>query len=141
MKATNTTMKTTTKRTFKTLKRKRGNIIPEAAISVSGHDFSEDLGFCDKHEMLCMFNRRYFNFEKRINEFVENGHLDIKALGHDFLETLCSRKSNMYNVTFEIGWQRDTEHTYTLLYTVERKATEYISSYKSGMKFVLVYND
>ena len=88
-----------------------------------------------------MFNRRYFNFDKRINEFVENGHLDINALGHDFLETLCSRKSNIYNVTFEIGWQRDTEHIYTLLYTVERKATEYISSYKSGMKFVLVYND
>lgn len=142
MKATNaTTIKATTKRTLKSLKRKSGNIIPEAAISVSGHDFSEDLGFCDKHEMLCLFNRKYFAFNKRINEFVKNGRLDVNALGHDFLKDLCSRKSDIYNVTFEIGWQRDIEHTYTLLYTIECKATEYISSYKSGMKFVLVYND
>ena len=142
MKATNTmTSKTTTKRTIKSLKRKSGNIIPEAAISVSGHDFSEDLGFRDKHEMLCLFNRKYFAFDKRINDFVKNGRLDVNALGHDFLENLCSRKSDIYDVTFEIGWKRDTEHTYTLLYTVERKATEHISSYKSGMKFVLVYND
>jgi hypothetical protein len=67
----------------------------------------------------------------------DDGHIMPRFMGVSDMDYVAA----FNNVTFEIGWQRDTEHTYTLLYTVERKATEYISSYKSGMQFVLVYND